>query len=77
MSEKIIHLLNHTNKNRKDHTTNRFLMKLIDRRRNMLNYLRRTDYHYYKWVISEYHIPDIISLNANHKKNMRGIPNRV
>ncbi len=41
----------------KDYKTARALTKVIQKRRNMLDYLMRTDYHYYKWVCADYGIP--------------------
>jgi len=36
-------------------------------RKTMLNYCRKTDYNYYKWVLAEYGLPEEVPFNAHHK----------
>eukprot|EP01017_Pseudomicrothorax_dubius_P049404 TRINITY_DN9184_c0_g1_i1.p1 TRINITY_DN9184_c0_g1~~TRINITY_DN9184_c0_g1_i1.p1 ORF type:complete len:213 (+),score=29.38 TRINITY_DN9184_c0_g1_i1:103-741(+) len=67
MSERIIHMINYLNKNRRDKEGYRALQKLVDRRRKLLNYLMRKHYHLYKWVISEYRVPDVMPMTVLHK----------
>ena len=77
MTEKLILLINHVNRNRRDVPASRGLDKLLHQRRKMLAYTRKTDYHYYKWVIAEYNIPDIPPLNAHHRDHFSGIINKA
>lgn len=77
MSEKVIHMANIYNKNRSDKRMLRDLQYLLDKRRIMINYLQRTDYHYFKWVSADYGIPDVLPPFAHHKNNLRGAYNRV
>eukprot|EP01016_Furgasonia_blochmanni_P002316 TRINITY_DN1090_c0_g1_i9.p3 TRINITY_DN1090_c0_g1~~TRINITY_DN1090_c0_g1_i9.p3 ORF type:complete len:158 (+),score=27.72 TRINITY_DN1090_c0_g1_i9:552-1025(+) len=72
MTENIYFLVAHLKKSPNDIPTVRYLAKLIHRRRTMLDYLRKSDFHYYKWVIAEYNIPDKAPLNAHHTENFRG-----
>jgi small subunit ribosomal protein S15 len=58
MSEKIIVLMAHVKRFTKDAKAGRSLTYLIQKRRNMLDYLQRTDYHYFKWVCTDYGIPE-------------------
>lgn len=67
MSEKIILLMNHISKYPKDKKAGRFLTQIIQKRRNMLDYCMRRDYHRYKWVCIDYGIPDQHSKTSNHK----------
>jgi small subunit ribosomal protein S15 len=69
MSENIILLMSHVNKYPKDKRAGRFLTKLIQKRRTMLNYCMRADYHRYKWVCVDYGIPDQHSKISNHKSS--------
>lgn len=66
MSEEIILLMNHVTRYPKDKRAGRFLTKLIQKRRNMLNYCMRKDYHRYKWVCVDYGIPDVHPKNSHH-----------
>jgi ribosomal protein S15P/S13E len=47
----------HVKKYPRDKKAGRYLSQLIDQRRNMLNYLMKTDYHKYQWVCADYGIP--------------------
>ena len=68
MSEKIILLMKHVKNYPRDKRTGRFLAELIQKRRNMLSYCMRTDYHRYKWVCVDYGIPDEHPRNSHHKE---------
>ena len=67
LSEKIILLMNHCAKYNKDYRTARYLTYLVQKRRTMLNYCMRKDYHRYKWVCVDYGIPDTHPKNSHHK----------
>ena len=67
MTERILHMTNHLGRNRQDTKAKRSLQLLLDRRRKMMEYLRRTDYHYYKWVITTYNLPDVCAPFYHHK----------
>ena len=58
MSERIILQMMHIKKYPKDKMAGRRLNELIQKRRIMLNYCARTDYHRYKWVCVDYGIPE-------------------
>jgi len=47
-SERIRHLTQHLNRNKKDHATRRGLLKLVGKRRRMLNYLMNKDIERYR-----------------------------
>ncbi len=47
-SERIRHLTQHLKSNRKDHATRRGLLKLVGKRRRMLNYLMDKDIERYR-----------------------------
>lgn len=51
-------MMQHVKKYPKDMKAARSLVQLVQKRRRMLEYLRRTDYHRYKWVCLDYGIPD-------------------
>ena len=42
-----------------------------------MNYLRYEDYHNFKWVTSDYNIPDEAPYNAHHKSNLKLYPMRA
>jgi small subunit ribosomal protein S15 len=71
MSEKIILMMQHIKKYPKDTTAARSLVELIQKRRNMLDYLMRTDYHRYKWICVDYGIPETTSKTAHHKTDFK------
>ncbi len=50
---RINHLTNHLKKNKKDYSTERALVKLVGKRRNLLNYLIKTDILRYRAIIKE------------------------
>ena len=49
----------HIKKYPKDTKAGRYLTRLLDQRRHMLNYLVERDYHRYKWICTDYGIPEI------------------
>jgi hypothetical protein len=77
MSEKIIHMATILDKNRRDKRMFRDLQYLIDQRRTMINYLQRKDLNFFKWVSTDYGIPDALPNLAHHKNNFRGAYNKV
>ncbi len=50
-SYRISHLTEHMKANRKDHTTERALVKMVGKRRALLNYLKRNDIERYRSLI--------------------------
>lgn len=50
-SYRISHLTEHMKKNRKDHATERSLVKLVGKRRALLNYLKNRDIERYRAII--------------------------
>ncbi len=50
-------MMTHSKKYPKDTKGARGLVKLIQKRRNMLDYLQKTDYHRFKWICIDYGIP--------------------
>ncbi len=50
---RIDHLTEHLKTNRKDFNTQRSLVKLVGKRRNLLNYLIKTDITRYRAIIKE------------------------
>ena len=52
-THRIMHLTEHLKKNRKDFNTERALVKLVGKRRNLLDYLIKTDIVRYREIIKE------------------------
>ena len=52
-SYRISHLTEHLKKNKKDYATQRSLLKLVGKRRSLLNYLIKTDIFRYRNIIKE------------------------
>lgn len=52
-THRINHLTNHLKKNRKDFNTQRALVRLVGKRRNILNYLLKTDINRYRAIVKE------------------------
>ena len=52
-STRINHLTEHLKKNRKDFNTQQSLLKLVGKRRRLLNYLTREDIFRYREIISK------------------------
>lgn len=53
LTARIEELNEHFRDHPKDHHSRRGLLKMVGRRRRLLNYLRRTDLERYRWVIEE------------------------
>jgi small subunit ribosomal protein S15 len=52
-SYRIDHLTGHLKQNRKDHNTERSLIRLVGKRRKLLNYLKQTDIARYRAIIEK------------------------
>ena len=52
LTERINHLNEHLKANKNDHHSNRGLLLMVGRRRNMLEYLKKTDIERYRSLIS-------------------------
>lgn len=52
-SARIADLTEHLKRNRKDHTTRRGLLKLVGKRRRLLNYLMKNDIERYREIIKQ------------------------
>ena len=52
-SYRISHLTEHLKKNRKDHTTERSLMKMVGKRRALLDYLKDRDIERYRAIVKK------------------------
>jgi len=52
-SYRISHLTEHLKKNRKDYSTQRSLLKLVGKRRRLLDYIKKNDIERYRAVIKE------------------------
>ncbi len=50
---RINHLTEHLKKNKKDHSTRRALIKLVGKRRSLLDYLIKKDIERYRAIIKE------------------------
>ncbi len=50
---RINHLTDHLRTNKKDHASRMGLLKLVGKRRKLLNYLNKTDIERYRNIISE------------------------
>ena len=50
---RINHLTNHLKKNRKDFNTERSLVKMVGKRKNLLNYLNTKDIERYRSIIKK------------------------
>ena len=50
---RINHLTNHLKKNRKDFNTERSLVKMVGKRKNLLNYLKTNDIERYRSIIKK------------------------
>lgn len=51
MTERINNLTTHLKTNKKDHSSRRGLLKLIGKRRRLLNYIQSHDYTHYQQLI--------------------------
>ena len=52
-SHRIAHLTEHVKKNKKDVVTRRSLLRLVSKRRQLLNYLQKVDIERYRAIIKE------------------------
>lgn len=50
---RISHLTNHLKENRKDHNTERSLIRLVGKRRSLLDYLKAKDIERYRAIVKE------------------------
>jgi small subunit ribosomal protein S15 len=50
---RINHLTEHLKQNKKDHSTRRSLIKLVGKRRSLLDYLKRVDIARYRTILGE------------------------
>ncbi|MDW8419274.1 MAG: 30S ribosomal protein S15 [Chitinophagales bacterium] len=55
-TERINHIAQHLEKNRKDHSNTRSLLKLVGKRRRLLNYLMKKDLNAYRQLIEKLNI---------------------
>ncbi len=53
LTARIEELTGHFRDHPKDHHSRRGLLKMVGKRRRLLDYLRRTDLERYRWVIEE------------------------
>ena len=53
LTDRINYLTDHFRKHAKDHHGRRGLLKMVGKRRRLLNYLRRTDVEGYRQIIQE------------------------
>jgi len=53
LTERINHLTDHFRTHHKDHASRRGLLMMVSRRRSLLDYLKRVEFHRYKKVIGE------------------------
>ena len=53
LTERILNLTGHLNKNRKDFSTRRGLLKMVSRRRRLLNYLMSNDMARYRSIVEK------------------------
>ena len=53
LTERINYLMDHFDLHKKDHHSRRGLLKMVGRRRRLLNYLKRTDVDGYRQIVQE------------------------
>ena len=53
LTERINYLTDHFRLHKKDHHSRRGLLKMVGRRRRLLNYLKRTDVNGYRQIVQE------------------------
>ena len=53
LTERINYLTEHFREHKKDHHSRRGLLKMVGKRRRLLNYLRRTDVETYRKIVQE------------------------
>jgi len=71
LSDKITYLIEHSNQHRKDNATKRSLEAMLNTRRRLLRYLRRTDGERYFDLISKLRLRDNVAYSAKDKYKMR------
>lgn len=64
-------MMQHIKKYPNDTKSSRSLVQLIQKRRTMLDYLMRTDFHRYKWICMDYGIPETPSKESLHKNDFQ------
>jgi len=52
-THRITHLTQHMKKNKKDYSTQQGLLRLVGKRRKLLNFLQKTDIERYRAIIAE------------------------
>lgn len=52
-THRITHLTNHMKSNKKDYSTQQGLLRLVGKRRKLLNYLHKTDIERYRAILAE------------------------
>ena len=52
-THRINHLTDHLKKNKKDYSTQQGLLRLVGKRRKLLNYLQKTEIERYRSIIAE------------------------
>lgn len=52
-THRIAHLTQHMKKNKKDHSTQQGLLRLVGKRRKLLNFLHKTDIERYRAILTE------------------------
>lgn len=53
LSERVTQLTEHMRNNKNDHHSRRGLLKIVSRRRSLLNYLKKSDFDRYKKIVSD------------------------
>ncbi len=53
LTQRINHLTEHLKTNKKDHSSRRGLLKMVAKRRSLLDYLKRTQFDRYQTVIGK------------------------
>ena len=53
LTKRIVHLTEHLKANKKDYSTKRGLLKLVGRRRKLLNYIEKRDVKRYRELIAK------------------------
>ena len=53
-SYRISHLTEHLKRNKKDYNTQRSLIKLVGKRRSLLDYLHKTEINRYRAIVKEF-----------------------
>jgi len=76
LSERIAHLTEHLKVHKHDHHTRRGLMKLIGRRRRLLDYLRANDVERYRELIGKLGLRRYKVDRGNNRSNTRAAHRR-